>query len=25
VRSLPLVVGEAPARDDPWPAGAVEA
>lgn len=25
VRSLPLVVGEAPLRDDPWPAGAVEA
>jgi hypothetical protein len=25
VRSLPLVVGDPPARDDPWPAGAVEA
>ena len=25
VRSLPLVVGEAPDRDDPWPAGAVGA
>ena len=24
VRSLPLVVGESPACDDPWPAGAVE-
>lgn len=25
VRSLPLVVGEARERDDPWPAGATEA
>jgi len=25
VRSLPLVVGEARERDDPWPAGTVEA
>ena len=25
VRSLPLVVGERAERDDPWPAGAVEA
>ena len=25
VRSLPLVVGQSPDRDGPWPAGAVEA